>query len=66
MRRDATKVILHCLESTQWDPLTLLGRAREVERYLERAGYVIVPAEIATLALSAVQARPTVDRGKRA
>jgi hypothetical protein len=49
MRHDATKVILHCLESTQRDPLTFRGRAREVERYVERAGYVIVPAEIAAL-----------------
>jgi hypothetical protein len=47
MRHDATKVILHCLELTQWDPLTFRGRGREVERYLERAGYIIVPAEIA-------------------
>jgi hypothetical protein len=49
MRRDTTKVILQCLELTQWDPLTFLGRAREVERYLEGAGYVIVPAEMAAL-----------------
>jgi hypothetical protein len=47
MRHDATKVIFHCLELTQWDPLTFRGRAREVERYLERAGYVIAPVEIA-------------------